>query len=106
MAIIFALYTFISVLFSLWHYSGYVLKFPHINIWDPYKRLDGGPDASEEEIWGSRNFLLQQYVGQERSEESIETALEKLLMGTFQQRKKRKINLKSRLKNKVEESPP
>lgn len=63
-------------------------------------------DASEEEIWGSRNFLLQQYAGHERSEESIEAAFEKILMTSFQQRKKTKINLKSKLKKKVEESPP
>lgn len=75
-------------------------------MWDPYKRLGVGRDASEEEIWGSRNFLLQQYSGNERSEESIEAAFEKILMASFQHRKKTKINLKSKLKNKVEESPP
>lgn len=80
--------------------------FPRLNVWDPYKRLGISTDASEEEIWGSRNFLLQQYSGHERSEESIEAAFEKLLMASFQQRKKTKINLKSRLKKKVEESPP
>ncbi|XWS47887.1 hypothetical protein CRYUN_Cryun13aG0024500 [Craigia yunnanensis] len=60
----------------------------------------------EEEIWSARNFLLQQYAGHERSEESIEAAFENLLMVSFQHRKKTKINLKSRLKKKVEESPP
>ena len=49
---------------------------------------------------------MQQYAGDERSEESIEAAFEKLLMASFRQRKKTKINLKSRLKKKVEESPP
>nr|DAD31620.1 TPA_asm: hypothetical protein HUJ06_010471 [Nelumbo nucifera] len=85
---------------------GNPLKFPRINIWDPYKRLGISPYASEEEIWGARNFLLQQYVGHERSEESIEAAFEKLLMTSFKQRKKTKFNLKSRLKKNVEESPP
>lgn len=80
--------------------------FPRLNVWDPYKRLGISPYASEEEIWGSRNFLLQQYAGHERSEESIEAAFEKLLMTSFKQRKKTKINLKSRLKKQVEESPP
>lgn len=75
-------------------------------VWDPYKRLGISPYASEEEVWGSRNFLLQQYAGHERSEESIEAAFEKLLMTSFKQRKKTKINLKSRLKKKVDESPP
>ncbi|OIW19693.1 hypothetical protein TanjilG_18503 [Lupinus angustifolius] len=86
--------------------GGNVQQFPRISVWDPYRRLGVNPDASEEEIWGSRNFLLQQYVGHERSEESIEAAFEKLLMASFQHRKKTKINLKSRLKKKVEESPP
>ncbi|KAE9609667.1 hypothetical protein Lal_00006808 [Lupinus albus] len=86
--------------------GGNVQQFPRISVWDPYRRLGVSPDASEEEIWGSRNFLLQQYTGHERSEESIEAAFEKLLMASFQHRKKTKINLKSRLKKKVEESPP
>ncbi|KAK1564660.1 hypothetical protein Q3G72_008270 [Acer saccharum] len=87
-------------------YGGNVPTFNRTNVWDPYKRLGVSPYASEEEIWGSRNFLLQQYAGHERSEESIEAAFEKLLMTSFKQRKKTKINLKSRLKKKVEESPP
>ncbi|KAK7388805.1 hypothetical protein VNO78_23632 [Psophocarpus tetragonolobus] len=87
-------------------YGGNVQKFPRINVWDPYRRLGISPDAAEEEIWGSRNFLLQQYAGHERSEESIEAAFEKLLMASFVLRRKTKINLKSKLKKKVEESPP
>lgn len=77
-----------------------------MNVWDPYKRLGISPYASEEEIWSSRNFLMQQYAGHEASEESIEAAFEKLLMTSFRERKKTKINLKTRLKKKVEESPP
>lgn len=87
-------------------YIGNVPKFPRLRVWDPYKRLGISRDASEEEIWGSRNFLLQQYTGHERSEESIEAAFEKILMASFQHRKKTKINLKTRLKKQVEESPP
>ncbi|RDY06514.1 Calcium sensing receptor, chloroplastic [Mucuna pruriens] len=87
-------------------FGGNVQKFPRINVWDPYRRLGVSHDAAEEEIWGSRNFLLQQYAGHERSEESIEAAFEKILMASFIQRKKTKINLKSKLKKKVEESPP
>lgn len=49
---------------------------------------------------------MQQYAGHERSEESIEAAFEKLLMTSFRKRKKSKINLKSKLKKQVEESPP
>lgn len=87
-------------------FEGNVSKFPRVNVWDPYKRLGISTDASEEEVWGSRNFLLQQYIGHERSEESIEAAFERILMTSFQKRKKSKINLKSRLKKQVEESPP
>ncbi|XP_058114933.1 protein CHAPERONE-LIKE PROTEIN OF POR1, chloroplastic [Magnolia sinica] len=85
---------------------GNLPKFPRVNIWDPYRRLGVSSDASEEEIRGARNFLLQQYAGHERSVESIEAAYEKILMASFRARKKSKINLKSRLKKKVEESPP
>ncbi|XP_031276846.1 protein CHAPERONE-LIKE PROTEIN OF POR1, chloroplastic [Pistacia vera] len=87
-------------------YGGNVPTFPRMKVWDPYRRLGVSPYASEEEIWGSRNFLLQQYAGHERSEESIEAAFEKLLMTSFRQRKKTKINLKSKLKKQVDESPP
>ncbi|GLU20289.1 hypothetical protein SLE2022_364970 [Rubroshorea leprosula] len=87
-------------------HGGNVQTFPRIRVRDPYKRLGISPYASEEEIWGARNFLLEQYAGHERSEESIEAAFEKLLMAGFEERKKTKINLKSRLKQKVEESPP
>ncbi|XP_062116876.1 protein CHAPERONE-LIKE PROTEIN OF POR1, chloroplastic [Humulus lupulus] len=86
--------------------GGNVPNFPRTRVWDPYKRLGVSRDASEEEIWGSRNFLLQQYSGHERSEESIEAAFEKILMASFQHRKKTKINLKTKLKKQVEESPP
>ncbi|ERN05881.1 hypothetical protein AMTR_s00006p00265630 [Amborella trichopoda] len=81
-------------------------KFPRIHVWDPYKRLGVSRDASQEEILGARNFLLQQYAGHERSMESIEDAYEKIIMASFRLRKKMKINLRTQLKKKVEESPP
>ncbi|KAL3512320.1 hypothetical protein ACH5RR_025037 [Cinchona calisaya] len=87
-------------------FGGNVSRFPRISVWDPYKRLGISRDASEEEVWSSRNFLLDQYAGQERSYESIEAAFERILMASFRNRKKTKINLKSQLKKKVEESPP
>ncbi|KAH9296820.1 hypothetical protein KI387_028502, partial [Taxus chinensis] len=80
--------------------------FPRVNVWDPYKRLGVSRDASEEEILEARNFLLEQYAGDERSFESIEAAFEKIIMTSFRERKKSKINLKSKLKKKVDESPP
>ncbi|KAL6509546.1 tyrosine/serine/threonine protein phosphatase [Orobanche gracilis] len=87
-------------------YEGGISKFPRIRVWNPYKRLGITTDASEEEIWGARNFLLNQYAGHERSAESIEASFEKLLMTSFRNRKRTKINLKTKLKKKVEESPP
>ncbi|KAG9160748.1 hypothetical protein Leryth_021920 [Lithospermum erythrorhizon] len=68
-------------------YGGNISKFPRINVWDPYKRLGITPDASEDEVWSSRNFLLNQYSGHERSAEAIEAAFEKILMGSFVNRK-------------------
>uniref|UniRef100_A0A453DAB1 Uncharacterized protein n=1 Tax=Aegilops tauschii subsp. strangulata TaxID=200361 RepID=A0A453DAB1_AEGTS len=62
-------------------------------------------DASEEEINSARNFLLQQYAGYEESEEAIEGAYDKIMMKSYSHRKKSKINLKSKLKKQVEESP-
>lgn len=87
-------------------YEGKVPKFPRVNVWDPYKRLGVTRDASEEEIWGCRNFLLDQYAAHERSAESIEAAFERILMTSFVNRRKTKINLKTKIKEKVEESPP
>lgn len=87
-------------------YGGSISRFPRINVWDPYKRLGISLYASEEEIWSSRNFLSQEYAGDEQSLESVEAAFEKLLMRSFWERTRTKINLKTRLKTKVEESPP
>ncbi|KAK1297010.1 hypothetical protein QJS10_CPB15g00927 [Acorus calamus] len=86
--------------------SDTVPKFTRMHVRDPYKRLGVTLDASEEEIRGARNFLLEEYAGHERSMESIEAAYEKILMASFQKRKKSKINLRSHIKHKVEESPP
>ncbi|KAL6563905.1 hypothetical protein OROHE_005145 [Orobanche hederae] len=86
-------------------YSG-TQVFPRLRVWDPYKRLGINRDASEDEVWNSRNFLVDQYAGHEQSYESIEAAFEKILMASYRLRKKTKINLKTQLKKKVEESPP
>jgi len=98
-------FIFLDALFSF-VVVGNVSKFPRMNVWNPYKRLGISPYANEEEIWGSRNFLLEQYAGHERSVESIEAAFERLLMTSFKERQKTKINLKTKLKKKVDESPP
>lgn len=86
--------------------KGYTSVFPRINVRDPYKVLGVGRDASEEEIQSARNFLAEQYANHERSREAVEAAHDKIIMESFRARKKSKINLKSNLKKKVEESPP
>ena len=83
----------------------HVPAFPRHKTWDPYKLLGVDHDASEEEINSARNFLLQQYAGYEESEEAIEGAYDKIMMKSYSHRKKSKINLKSKLKKQVEESP-
>lgn len=50
--------------------------------------------------------LFFKYADHERSRESIEAAYDKIIMGSFRERKRSKINLKSNLKKKVAESPP
>jgi Protein CHAPERONE-LIKE PROTEIN OF POR1-like len=72
---------------------------------DPYKLLGITPDASEEEIRGAHNFLLVQYGGDESSVEAIELAYEKIIMKSFREGKKAKMNLRNKLRKKVEQSP-
>jgi hypothetical protein len=88
-----------------WISKDYVPVFTRYRMRDPYKLLGVDRDASEEEIRSARNFLIQQFAGHEPSEEAIEGAYEKIIMKSYQQRKKTKINLKTKLKKKVEESP-
>lgn len=85
---------------------GYAAVFPRIHVRDPYKVLGVTRDASEEEIQSARNFLAEQYAHHERSREAVEAAHDKIIMESFRARKKSKINLKSNLKKKVEDSPP
>lgn len=80
--------------------------FPRRNVRDPFKLLGVSPDASEEEIREAKNYLTEQYYGHEYSREAIEAAYEKIIMHSFRVRKASKINLKTNLKKKVEESPP
>ncbi|KAL3689121.1 hypothetical protein R1sor_015430 [Riccia sorocarpa] len=80
--------------------------FPRVNVRDVYKRLGVSRDASEEEIREARNYLATQYGGHERSREAIEAAYDKIIMESFRDRRKSKINLKTSLKKKLAESPP
>ncbi|KAI5084088.1 hypothetical protein GOP47_0000257 [Adiantum capillus-veneris] len=86
--------------------EGYTAVFPRIYVRDPHKVLGVTRDASEVEIQSARNFLAEQYAHHERSREAVEAAHDKIIMESFRARKKSKINLKSNLKKKVEESPP
>ena len=85
--------------------AGHTPVFPRQQSWDPYKLLGVDHDASEEEVQSARNFLLKQYAGYEESEEAIEGAYDKIIMNSYSHRKKSNINLKSKLKKQVEESP-
>ncbi|PNY13719.1 hypothetical protein L195_g010383 [Trifolium pratense] len=60
--------------------------FPRINVNDPYKRLGISKEASEEEIQGARNFLIQKYAGHKPSVDSIESAHDKIIMQKFYER--------------------
>ncbi|KAL8193804.1 hypothetical protein R6Q57_026496 [Mikania cordata] len=72
--------------------------FPRINIKDPYKRLGLSKDASEDEIQGARNFLVQKYAGHKPSVDAIESAHDKIIMQKFYERKNPKINVKKKMR--------
>ncbi|WZY70307.1 protein CHAPERONE-LIKE PROTEIN OF POR1, chloroplastic-like [Brassica napus] len=60
---------------------------------DPYKRLGISKMASEDEIQGARNFLIQQYAGHRPSVNAIESAHDKIIMQKFHERKNLKIDI-------------
>ncbi|KAI3704522.1 hypothetical protein L1987_74744 [Smallanthus sonchifolius] len=72
--------------------------FPRININDPYKRLGISKEASEDEIQGARNFLVQKYAGHQPSVDAIEYAHDKIIMQKFYERKNPKINVKKKMR--------
>lgn len=72
--------------------------FPRINIKDPYKRLGISRMASEDEIQGARNFLIQQYAGHKPSVDAIESAHDKIIMQKFHERKNPKIDIKKKVR--------
>lgn len=80
--------------------------FPRINVRDPYKRLGISREASEEEIREAHNFLIDQYAGHEKSKASIEAAYDKIIMESFNARRRSKVSLQSTLKKKYAELPP
>ncbi|CAH2064415.1 unnamed protein product [Thlaspi arvense] len=72
--------------------------FPRINVKDPYKRLGISRMASEDEIQGARNFLIQQYAGHKPSVDAIESAHDKIIMQKFHERKNPKIDIKKKVR--------
>lgn len=72
--------------------------FPRINVKDPYKRLGISKEASEDEIQGARNFLVQRYIGHKPSIDAIESAHDKIIMQQFYDRKNPKINIKKKVR--------
>ncbi|KAG5415111.1 hypothetical protein IGI04_002678 [Brassica rapa subsp. trilocularis] len=59
----------------------------------PHKRLGISKMASEDEIQGARNFLIQQYAGHRPSVDAIESAHDKIIMQKFHERKHPKIDI-------------
>ncbi|XP_028753192.1 protein CHAPERONE-LIKE PROTEIN OF POR1, chloroplastic isoform X1 [Neltuma alba] len=72
--------------------------FPRINVRDPYKRLGISREASEDEIQGARNFLIQKYAGHKPSVDAIESAHDKIIMQKFYERRNPKIDLKKKMR--------
>ncbi|KAH0934956.1 hypothetical protein HID58_012073 [Brassica napus] len=72
--------------------------FPRINVKDPYKRLGISRMASEDEIQGARNFLIQQYAGHKPSVDAIESAHDKIIMQKFHERKNPKIDINKKVR--------
>ncbi|KAF8095834.1 hypothetical protein N665_0321s0013 [Sinapis alba] len=72
--------------------------FPRLNVKDPYKRLGISRMASEDEIQGARNFLIQQYAGHKPSVDAIESAHDKIIMQKFHERKNPKIDITKKVR--------
>ncbi|CAL0313280.1 unnamed protein product [Lupinus luteus] len=72
--------------------------FPRINVGDPYKRLGISREASEDEIQGARNFLIQKYAGHKPSVDAIESAHDKIIMQKFYDRKNPKIDINKKIR--------
>ena len=65
---------------------------------DPYQRLGISREASEEEIRAARNYLISKYAGHKLSVDAIESAHDRIIMQSFFDRKKPKMNLKKKFR--------
>ena len=72
---------------------------------DPYQRLGVSKEASEEEIRAARNYLISNYAGHKPSVDAIESAHDKIIMQSFFDRKKPKVDLKKKFRELTQSSP-
>ncbi|OEL14017.1 hypothetical protein BAE44_0024955, partial [Dichanthelium oligosanthes] len=72
--------------------------FPRIHVKDPYQRLGISKEASEEEIRAARNYLISKYAGHKPSVDAIESAHDRIIMQSFFDRKKPKMDLKKKFR--------
>ncbi|CAN6320636.1 unnamed protein product [Urochloa humidicola] len=72
--------------------------FPRIHVKDPYQRLGISREASEEEIRAARNYLISKYAGHKPSVDAIESAHDRIIMQSFFDGKKPKMDLKKKFR--------
>ncbi|KAL9248836.1 CHAPERONE-LIKE PROTEIN [Drosera capensis] len=76
--------------------------FPRLNVGDPYKRLGISREASEQEIYAARNFLIQRYGGHEPSKKAIESAHDKIIRQKLNERRRPKLNLDKKVRDMMQ----
>ncbi|XP_047086236.1 protein CHAPERONE-LIKE PROTEIN OF POR1, chloroplastic-like [Lolium rigidum] len=79
--------------------------FPRINVKDPYQRLGVSKEASEEEIRAARNYLISNYAGHKPSVDAIESAHDKIIMQSFFDRRKPKVDMKKKFRELTQSRP-
>ncbi|XP_040378018.1 protein CHAPERONE-LIKE PROTEIN OF POR1, chloroplastic [Oryza brachyantha] len=79
--------------------------FPRIHVKDPYQRLGISREASEEEIRAARNFLINKYAGHKPSVDAIESAHDKIIMQSFFDRKRPKVDFKKKFRELTQSRP-
>lgn len=72
---------------------------------DPYQRLGISREASEEEIRAARNFLINKYAGHKPSVDAVESAHDRIIMQSFSDRKKPKVDLKKKYRELTQSRP-
>jgi hypothetical protein len=72
---------------------------------DPYQRLGVSKEASEEEIRAARNYLISNYAGHKPSVDAIESAHDKIIMQSFFDRRKPKVDMKKKFRELSQSRP-